>query len=63
MTKIDLINRMIIDLDHLTVQGVGNMSIVLRLIDGLKTLGDALKKEEGDKPKLEVLSDESAAAE
>ena len=65
MTKFDLINRMIIDLDHLTVQGVGNMSIVLHTIENLKALGDGLKKEEeqaGEKPKLEVINNEQGSA-
>lgn len=66
MTKFDLINRMIYDLDHLTVQGMGNMSIVLHTMENLKTLADGLEKEEKekkeDKPKLEVLDSEQSGA-
>ena len=65
MTKFDLINRMIFDLDHLTVQGMGNMSIVLHTIENLKALADGLKEEDEkkeDKPKLEVLDNEQSGS-
>ena len=64
MDKYEIINRMIIDLDRLTVQGAGNMSIVLRTIDGLRVLTETLQKEDAsNKPKLEVVQNESVAAE
>ena len=65
MSKYELINRMIIDLNHLTVQGVNNMSIVLHTIENLQALADGLKKEEeekADKPKLEVIGNEQNSA-
>lgn len=64
MDKYEIINRMIIDLDRLTVQGAGNMSIVLRTIDGLRVLTEMLQKEDANsKPKLEVVQDESSTTE
>lgn len=45
MDKFELIERMIVELNGLTVQGVNNMSIVVRTIQNLSMLSDGLKEE------------------
>ena len=52
MTTHELIDRMATDLNGLTVQGVANMGIVLRVVRGLNELNEMLlneEKEETDK--------------
>ena len=52
MTKFDLIDKIISDLNALTVQGAQNMQIVLAAIQNLSVLKDGLAKEdEARKPR------------
>lgn len=46
MTKFELIDKIIVDLNNLTVHGVQNMQIVLTAVQNLSVLKDGLKKEE-----------------
>ena len=46
MTTHELIDRMATDLNGLTVQGVANMGIVLRVVRGLNELNDMLLEQE-----------------
>lgn len=46
MTKFDLIDKIITDLNALTVQGAQNMRIVLAAIQNLSVLKEGLKKED-----------------
>ena len=52
MTRTELINHMISDLNNLSVQGVSNMAIVIRVVRGLNELNEKMPKEdpEQDRP-------------
>lgn len=45
MDKHQLIDSIIVELNSLTVQGVQNMSIIVRTIQNLSTLNEGLKQE------------------
>ena len=53
MTKFDLIDKIITDLNALTLQGVQNFQIVLASIQNLSVLKDGLKKEDETRSKNE----------
>lgn len=54
MTKYELIDKIIVDLNNLTVHGVQNMQIVLTAVQNLSVLKDGLKKEDEAKGKAET---------
>lgn len=53
MTKFELIDKIIVDLNNLTVHGVQNMQIVLTAVQNLSVLKDGLSKEDEARNKKE----------
>lgn len=53
MTKYDLIDQIIVDLNALTVTGAQNFRIILTAIQNLSVLKDGLKKEDEARAKEE----------
>lgn len=63
MTKFELIDKIIVDLNNLTVHGVQNMQIVLTAVQNLSVLKDGLSKEDEARNKKEQAGQEEQPTE